>query len=175
MYMTRFKYVILLALLVAMLMWLWNWLPTGSNDNQVSADTLRVVVYDTIPYYMPVPKEEKPLGDITARLPISRQEDLAVSADSVPALSNGLRIGKDSVNVQIPITQKVYEDSTYRAYVSGYRASLDSLLLFPQREVITIKAKPKRWSVGLQVGWAVVYDGQWRGGPGVMIGLSYRF
>lgn len=182
--------VIMLAVpisLVGLWVWMWSWLPDGNSDNEVSADTLRVVVYDTIPYFLPVPKEEKPLGNITAKLPVSVPklpesvqkfpETPLILQDSVGNFSKSVSTDDfpDSVDVEIPITQKVYEDSTYRAYVSGYRASLDSLLLFPQREVVTITAKPKRWTIGVQMGMAVVYDGQWRVGPGVMIGLSYRF
>lgn len=180
--MSRLKDIITIAImlavpisLVGLWVWMWSWLPDGNSDNEVSADTLRVVVYDTIPYFLPMPVDSSHIGNVTARLPIAKHEDVDASADSVQALSNSSSIGQDSAEVVFPITQKVYEDSTYRAYVSGYRASLDSLLMFPQREVVTITAKPKRWTIGLQMGMAVVYDGQWRVGPGVMIGLSYRF
>lgn len=176
--MSRLKDIITIAImlavpisLVGLWVMMWSWLPDGNSDNEVSADTLRVVVYDTIPYFLPVPKEEKPLGNITAKLPVS----VLKLPESVQKFPETPLIVQDSAEVVIPITQKVYEDSAYRAYVSGYRASLDSLLLFHQREVVTITAKPKRWTIGLQMGMAVVYDGQWRVGPGVMIGFSYRF
>lgn len=60
--------------------------------------------------------------------------------------------------------QVVYEDSSYRAVVSGYlNPRLDSLVLFPKttyKEVtndiyhpVAIKPKRKRWGLGVQVGY----------------------
>lgn len=53
----------------------------------------------------------------------------------------------DSIGVVVPITQKVYEDSLYKAWVSGYNQRLDSLHLY-RKEVyypVMIKqsVKPK--------------------------------
>ena len=53
----------------------------------------------------------------------------------------------DSIEVIVPITQRVYEDSTYKAWVSGYAPRLDSLHLY-RKEVyypVMIKqsVKPK--------------------------------
>ena len=53
----------------------------------------------------------------------------------------------DSIEVVVPITQKVYEDSLYKAWVSGYNQRLDSLHLY-RKEVyypVMIKqsVKPK--------------------------------
>ena len=53
----------------------------------------------------------------------------------------------DSIGVMVPITQKVYEDSLYKAWVSGYNPRLDSLHLY-RKEVyypVMIKqsVKPK--------------------------------
>ena len=63
----------------------------------------------------------------------------------------------DSVQVEIPIEQKVYEDTTYRAVVSGFRPSLDSLLLKIPTTYITntvTKEVPKfrKWDFGIQAG-----------------------
>ena len=53
----------------------------------------------------------------------------------------------DSIEVVVPITQKVYEDSLYKAWVSGYNQRLDSLLLYRKEVyipmVIETKVKPK--------------------------------
>ena len=82
----------------------------------------------------------------------------------------------DSTDVVIPITQKVYEDSTYTAYVSGYRANLDSLIIYPKYEVVNITShpKPKRWSVGLQVGYGMTMKGTPQFVPYVGVGISYN-
>ena len=147
-------------------------------------DTIKTTFVDTIPYYKPVPKEEKPLGNITAKLPVSVPK-LPESVQKFPESDKNLQdsvqnfsksVPEDSVTVQIPITQKVYEDSTYTAYVSGYRASLDSLVFKMPREVITIKEKRKhkRWGVGFQVGYGLTLKGNPQFTPYIGVGVSYN-
>ena len=161
-------------------------------------DTIRTTFVDTIPYYKPVPKEEKPLGNITAKLPVSvpklpesvqkfpesdkkLQDSVQNFGKSVPEdhfEDMGEKVTPDSAEVIVPITQTVYEDSTYTAYVSGYRASLDSLIFRMPREVTTITnthyQKPKRWSVGVQVGYGVTLKGTPQFAPYVGVGVSYN-
>lgn len=66
------------------------------------------------------------------------------------------------VPVLVPIERKVYETEDYRAVVSGFRPSLDSLDIFPQTRVITrtveakIAAKRRWFRLGIGVG--VGYD-----------------
>lgn len=161
-------------------------------------DTIKTTFVDTIPYYKPVPKEEKPLGNITAKLPVSvpklpesvqklpesdkkLQDSVQNFGKSVPEdhfEDMGEKVSPDSAEVIVPITQTVYEDSTYTAYVSGYRASLDSLIFRMPREVTTITnthyQKPKRWSVGIQVGYGMTLKGTPQFAPYVGIGVSYN-
>lgn len=161
-------------------------------------DTIKTTFVDTIPYYKPVPKEEKPLGNITAKLPVSvpklpesvqkfpesdkkLQDSVQNFGKSVPEdhfEDMGEKVTPDSAEVIVPITQTVYEDSTYTAYVSGYRASLDSLIFRMPREVTTITnthyQKPKRWSVGIQVGYGMTLKGTPQFAPYVGIGVSYN-
>ena len=82
----------------------------------------------------------------------------------------------DSADVVIPITQKVYEDSTYTAYVSGYNPQLDSLIFRMPREVITIKEyqKPKRWGIGIHAGYGMTIKGTPQFAPYIGIGISYN-
>lgn len=159
-------------------------------------DTIKTTFVDTIPYYKPVPKEEKPLGNITAKLPVSvpklpenvqkfpesgknLQDSVKNFGKSVPENhfeDMGEMVTPDSAEVVVPITQTVYEDSIYTAYVSGYRASLDSLIFRMPREVVTVKeySKPKRWSVGVQVGYGVTLKGTPQFAPYVGVGVSYN-
>lgn len=161
-------------------------------------DTIKTTFVDTIPYYKPVPKEENPLGNITAKLPVSvpklpesvqkfpesdkkLQDSVQNFGKSVPEdhfEDMGEKVTPDSAEVIVPITQTVYEDSTYTAYVSGYRASLDSLIFRMPREVTTITnthyQKPKRWSVGIQVGYGMTLKGTPQFAPYVGIGVSYN-
>lgn len=168
------------------------------REQEPYRDTIRTTFVDTIPYYKPVPKEEKPLGNITAKLPVSvpklpenvqkfpesgknLQDSVQNLGKSVPDdhfEDMGEKVTPDSADVVVPITQTVYEDSTYTAYVSGYRASLDSLIFRMPREVTTITnthyQKPKRWSIGIQVGYGMTLKGTPQFAPYVGIGVSYN-
>lgn len=158
-------------------------------------DTIKTTFVDTIPYYKPVPKDSTVIKYVTATLPkADYKEDnfpnktvtkLPESVQKFPESDKNLQdsvqnfgksVPEDSVTVQIPITQKVYEDSTYTAYVSGYRASLDSLIFKMPREVVTIKehSKPKRWSVGVQVGYGMTLKGTPQFTPYIGVGVSYN-
>ena len=46
----------------------------------------------------------------------------------------------DSIEVQVPIVQKRYDDSLYTAWVSGFEPNLDSIRLY-QPEIITTVTK----------------------------------
>lgn len=76
----------------------------------------------------------------------------------------------DTVFVYIPITQKVYRDSFYTAWISGYSAKLDSIEVYNRMQTITIqeKVKRKRFGIGLQVGYGFPH-GAYAG-----VGLSYN-
>lgn len=67
----------------------------------------------------------------------------------------------DSVELSIPITQKTYETEDYRAYISGYNATLDSIFISRQTTTIRIRepTKQKRFSVGLQAGYGMTPKG----------------
>jgi len=131
------------------------------NIREPVRDTLRETYIDTITYYKPVPKDSIVIRYVTERLP--------TSVNSQPC--------SDSVSVQIPITQKVYEDSTYRAYVSGYKPNLDSLFVYPKREIITIRetTKPKRWSIGIQAGYGITLRQNPQFVPYIGVGVTYSF
>lgn len=68
----------------------------------------------------------------------------------------------------------VYQDSLYKAWVSGYRPRLDKLEIYPRTITHTITndiyhpAKNRRWGIGLQVGYG------YPTGAYVGIGVSYN-
>jgi len=72
-------------------------------------------------------------------------------------LTDTIRIGDTVVHRE----QAYYEDSLYRAWVSGYRPRLDSLEIYPRTVTHTITndiyhtitPKKKRWGLGLQAGY----------------------
>lgn len=79
--------------------------------------------------------------------------------------------------VEIVREARVYEDSTYRAVVSGYRPSLDTIAVYPRHSVVTlysnnvVQGQKKRWGLGVQAGYGVTGDGL---SPFIGVGISYN-
>lgn len=65
----------------------------------------------------------------------------------------------DTLYISLPIEQRTYADSTYTAWISGYRHKLDSILIYPQTTTITNtmtithSSRQPRFSIGLQAGY----------------------
>jgi hypothetical protein len=84
------------------------------------------------------------------------------------------------VPVLVPISRKVYEGEDYRAVVSGFRASLDTLDIFRKTQTVTntvvqrveVPGKPKRWGIGVSAGYALTPQGV---KPYIGAGISYSF
>lgn len=88
----------------------------------------------------------------------------------------------DSVFVEVPIESRTYaEDSLYFIKISGWRPSLDTLILWPKETTITItntiKTPAPKFSFGVTAGPSVLFlpSGEVKGGLGVTAGLQYRF
>lgn len=150
-------------------------------------DTIRTTLVDTISYYKPILKDSTVTKYVTVRVPVADDKEVNFpnktggKENNLPTKDDHFEdkdemVAADSVAVQIPITQKVYEDSTYTAYISGYRPSLDSLILRSPREIVIIKekTKPKRWGVGVQVGYGIELKGTPQFAPYVGVGVSYN-
>lgn len=84
------------------------------------------------------------------------------------------------VPVLVPISRNVYEGEDYRAVVSGFRASLDTLDIFRKTQTVTntvvqrveVPGKPKRWGIGVSAGYALTPQGV---KPYIGAGISYSF
>lgn len=137
---------------------------TGSNG--VVSDTTRVTIYDTIAYYQPIAKDSTVVRYVTEVVKVIDTADVVTDCHHL-----------DSVKVQIPITQKVYEDSTYKAYVSGFKPNLDSILVYSKTKVQTITNKvndKSRWSISVHGGYGLTLTKQPTFSPYVGIGISYN-
>lgn len=104
---------------------------------------------------------------------VVKVDTLLISSPMAPLLfiqlTDTMHIGDTVVHRE----QAYYEDSLYRAWVSGYRPRLDSLMVFPKTvyQTVTndiyhtIRPKKKRWGLGFQAGYG--YPTGWYVGVGV--------
>lgn len=130
-------------------------------------------------------KDSTVIHHVWVKLPIVPALPDSVPDDAVSVPDDAVSV-PDSAFVDVPIERKVYqEDSVYRAVVSGYRPSLDSLLIFSKTTTITvtntvpeyIPTPRRRWSFGITAGPSVLVtpDGRIHGGLGGSIGWTYNF
>lgn len=116
-----------------------------------------IAVHDTIRIVEPTPADEDVVRHDTASFPMVGQSEpkgelknipICNELDSIGGLSNGL--SNDSAKVVIPITERTYEDSTYKAVVRGYNPELVSLDIYNSTKTITItKTKQPKVVVGI--------------------------
>ena len=120
---------------------------------EVIRDTIITNHVDTIRYTVPVPVYESVVDSFPFVVPVS------VPGDTV----------RDTV--YLPITQKIYKDSLYTAYVSGYRAKLDSIEVYSTTRTMFVRerAKRKRFGLGVQAGYG--FSGN-KATPYVGVGVS---
>jgi hypothetical protein len=138
---------------------------------EIKTDTIR----DTIPQYI----VEKVLYTKHDTL-----NHIEIKYDTIYNIDNSdeytLIEGYDTipVSVEIPITQKTYtDDSTYVAYVSGYKPSLDSINVYERTvyidRTIVQNAKQKKWSIGPMVSYGYSFKNKELDYM-VGIGISYN-
>lgn len=151
--------------------------PHGDNiPGREAIETDTITVYDTIPYIEPAPVHSQQVGSKKVTIPTSYIdrgiENLPdIRADTAELTSADVEAtAPDSLTLQLPITQNVYEGEDYKAYVSGVYPSLDSLFVYPRREIVTIKKPPKRWHIGPTVGFGYTPHGF---EPFIGISLTY--
>jgi hypothetical protein len=150
--------------------------PPGDIPGRGECVVDTITVYDTIPYIEPAPVHSQQVGSKKVTIPTSYIdrgiENLPdIRADTAELTSADVEaIAPDSLTLQLPITQNVYEGDDYKAYVSGVYPSLDSLFVYPRREIVTIKKPPKRWHIGPTVGFGYTPHGF---EPFVGVSLTY--
>lgn len=127
----------------------------GSGKEVVRADT----VYRSDTVRCPIVRDSIVTRYVTRRLAVMRVDTLR-QCDTVRAV--------DTVEVSLPIMQKVYRDTNYTAWVSGYEPRLDSISVRHRTIIETRTVRERgRWGVGLGVGLGVG-----SGGPGVGVGFG---
>lgn len=68
----------------------------------------------------------------------------------------------DTIFVELPREQKVYRDTSYTAYVSGYLPKLDSISIYQKTAIVDHyieTARPSRIAIGIQGGYGITPKG----------------
>ena len=133
--------------------------PVRLVEERVQRDTL--VIRDTVTHYAPRYIERHTRDTITVTL---------------------TEVRHDTVAVYLPRETKVYEDTRYRAEVSGYQPSLDRIDIFTQTQVLTtdvtqVVKRKTRWGLGISAGYGVainVADQAFRPAPYIGVGIQYN-
>ena len=136
---------------------------SGFEDTQIK--------YYTFGYDDPIPKKDSVMKSIKIPLPVfspGKTDTIYVGKDSTDVITNN----GDSIN--IPISQKVYSDSNYVAYVSGFNQSLDSIrFTIPEITKTRIVDNKKKLSVGVIGGLGYGLSSR-QVEPFFGVGLSYK-
>jgi len=135
--------------------------------NQVPDPTI-IVRVDTL-YLRDTIRIEKPVPVITT-----------TTDTFLVQITDTLRI-KDTVYLNLPREQKIYQDESFQAWISGYRPALDSIHIFRNTQqfitstTVHQKQKPRRWGIGIQAGYGFTYQqNSFKPVPYIGIGLSYH-
>lgn len=135
------------------------WRRCADNTEVVTDTIIKVIKVDR-----PIVRESTIVRYKVVQLPIAN--DTICVSDTI----------KDSVFVEVPIEQKVYSDSNYTAWVSGYQPRLDSISI-THKEIsfhnkLVNNNGSKRLFIGIQVGYGITPRGMQ---PYLGLGVSYKF
>ena len=147
---TTLTYIVLGLVIGLGLSLFWNYKQYRDLQEQPTKIEEKIVVkYVEKKDSMPDAKQETVVGTIKIPIPKPKQGTM---------LSDNLSDIPDSI--EVPRAQKVYYDSTYTAYVSGYEPCLDSI--FVRQKIVehsivetrTVATKKfRRWNLGLIGGY----------------------
>ena len=148
------------------------------REQMAKSETIRVteVHTDTIPDTIPKIAEEKQVG--TIKVPVNDILSIHRAAYSTKNVDIKQKEVENSAydtmqptaidTIELPKVQRVYsDDSTYKAWVSGYEPKLDSINVYRKtiKETVTISAPTKkkrtfwqRFNIGIQAGYGLGLD-----------------
>ena len=136
--------VILTVSLTAAVSFLFGYKLGGvDSPAHIEGDTL--VIRDTTREPVPIPVVETVIREVPELFPVY----VTMGGDTV----------HEDILVPVPVTVKEYATDSYRAWVSGYKPSLDSVWVYPKTERIYIREKARRWGIGISAGYGVGKDG----------------
>lgn len=179
-------FIIVIGLIVALALSLgYNYKQYRDSQEQPTKIEEKIVVkYKEKKDSMPDAKKETVVG--TIKIPVPKQiqdpwisDNLSESVLDSVGISDNLSDIPDSI--EVPRTQKVYSDSTYTAYVSGYDPCLDSIFVrqkIIEHSIVETRTVPtkqfRRWNVGLIGGYGYGFKSK-EFEPFVGFGLTISF
>lgn len=133
----------------------------SGNINQQESEVVDTIIHiDTVAYLLPIPRDSVVIRYDHIAVPI-----VPTHCDSIEHCSDNdnvtVDVSQDSATIHIPITQQVYETDSYKAYISGYRPSLDSIFIMNKMTEVIVKkqAKANRFNIGVQAGYGLTPNG----------------
>ena len=157
---TTLTYIVLGLLIVLGVSLFWNYKQYRDLQEQPTKIEEKIVVkYKEKKDSMPEAKKETVVGTIKIPIPKPNLSDnLSENGLDSVGFSDNLSDIPDSI--EVPRTQKVYSDSSYTAYVSGYEPRLDSIFVrekIIEHSIVETRTVPtkkfRRWNVGLIGGY----------------------
>lgn len=161
---TTLTYIVLGLLVGLGLSLFWNYKQFRDlQEQQTKIEEKIVVKYVEKKDSMPDAKKETVVGTIKIPVPKPNQDPLFsdnLSENALDSIGFSDNLSDFPDSIEVPRTQKVYSDSSYTAYVSGYEPRLDSI--FVREKIVehsivetrTVATKKfRRWNVGLVGGY----------------------
>ncbi|MDE6178939.1 MAG: hypothetical protein K2F86_07200 [Duncaniella sp.] len=118
------------------------------------------------------------LPEAVARDTVTIRDTLRVEVPVPSAMRPSVRYVTVRDTVSVRAEERVYEDSSFRAVVSGVAPRLDSITVYPVTRTVTVSVPmpvPVRrspWGLGVSAGVAVTPGGI---SPAVSVGVTYTF
>ena len=156
------KYALLIGFIVISILVVWvnvlRYQIKKLRNQPIITDTITLVKTDTIKIVNPIPVYSEIIVKEPIYIPV---EKLVYVGDTLI----------------LPRERKTYQDSTYKAVVSGYEPKLDYIEVCQKTitNTITKTIKPQRWGVGIYAGYGVIYsDKNLKLAPSIGIGVYYN-
>lgn len=163
---------------------------SGRRSNQclelpvLSIERDTVTVRDTVNGKIQKPKTERVIKVDTARINLKPVGDGKFKIDTTgqdkrPDSATAPRVTPGG-DIAIPISSKVYQTDQYRAVVSGWRSSLDTIELYRDTRTITetvtklLPPKRKTWAVAVGPSATYTTNGAFIPGASVVLGFVIK-
>lgn len=139
------KYILLIGFIIIGVLIVWvnllRYQVKKLQNQPIITDTITLIQTDTIKIVNPIPVFSV----------ISVNDPIYVPVEKLVYIGDSL---------VLPREKKTYQDSTYKAVVSGYEPKLEQIEVYQKTITnnITKTIKPQRWGVGIYAGYGASYS-----------------